>query len=115
MSPDALQTRLQGAITHDRVLKKLEFGKGVETHHKQWIQKWIGQLTTEQLKRFLRLITGTPAIGENRICIEFYGERCEFVTCAYLLRLPEASSASNISLVDMLNYALDTPIAFTMR
>ena len=108
-----LEVALQGVLEPKLVVKKLNIR--AENTPQEWVREWILGLTPTKMKRFLRLIAGTPALGKRMLNIEFSGQSVQFSTCTQTLTLPESSCTSKHSLFDMLEFSLKTEIKFNAK
>lgn len=111
MKPEELEESLQGTLEPEMVVKQLAIK--ADKAPQEWIKEWILDLSPTKMKRFLRLIAGTPALGKRMLNIEFFETTLQFSTCTQTLTLPVSACESKRSMTHILEDALKTPLKFT--
>lgn len=110
MKPEELEETLQGTLEPEMVVKQLAI-KAAQAPQ-EWIKEWILGLSPAKTKLFLRLITGTPALGKRMLNIEFFETTLQFSTCTQTLTLPVSACDSKRSMIYTLEDALKTSLRF---
>ena len=65
LEPSAIQDRIEGTLSADAIIGKLEIGEGVTNEVKEFLRTWIRNRANnpEALKAFLIAVTGSPTIS----------------------------------------------------
>ncbi len=95
--PKTLQERIEGLLTADLLLNKLNWVQGAVSHQdlvkiQVFFTKWINEAKFEQLTKFVRTVTGNSTLSSHPIKIELYNRdigRCPNAhTCFMSLEVP---------------------------
>ena len=93
MTPDRLAVRLQGQVTKEMVLEKLQFAPGVSETMQTWFREWINRADKTKIEQFLFAMTGAPALGDAPFKIggpeDYSKSPIEFTTCHNKLAIAE--------------------------
>jgi hypothetical protein len=106
MQMDHLSESLQGIVTREKILDKLEFAEDIPENKQQWVENWIRDTDDEKLRKFLFFMTGAPSIGRKPLSIEKSSENIIFHTCFNRLDLPIDFFDSEALFVSMLEKAI---------
>lgn len=107
LSPSIISERLQGTVTRDTILNKLEF-VNVSPERQQWIKNWIRTAGDDKIKQFLFAMTGSSALGNKNLKISNRGANIYFHTCFNLLDIPLDRIDNEQTLRTILESTIDT-------
>ena len=88
MNARTLADQLQGVVTREMILDKLQFGEGMSQDKKKWIQNWIQRADDEKIKKFLFAMTGASSLGRKPLHIQKSSEKFIFHTCYNQMEIP---------------------------
>ncbi len=88
MKPDELSEKIQGRLTQDLVLEKLEFAESIPKAKRDWFIDWIKKSDLEKIKNLVFAMTGAYAIGSKNLKIKNGSENVYFHTCFNFVDIP---------------------------
>ncbi len=94
MKPSELSEKLQGKVTKEMIIEKLEFDAKISAEKQQWIKDWVQNADFEKIKRFLFAMTGAFALGNVGLKIHQSSESVMFHTCFNSVDVPLATIQS---------------------
>jgi hypothetical protein len=104
MPPGKISERLQGTVSREMIIEKLQFGEGISSEQQEWIKNWIRNADDAKVKKFLYAMTGTSALGRKGLEIGISEDVPVFHTCFNKAELPLRESEGKV--VDMLERAI---------
>lgn len=107
MDPTTLSERLQGVVTREMILDKLQFGDGIADEKQEWMKRWIENADDAKIKQFLFAMSGSSSLGRKPLSVEKSGENIHFHTCFNTVDMPLAGIETEELFVSL----LDTTIA----
>lgn len=106
MRPSLLSELLQGKVTREMIIEKLEFDESIPEDKQQWMKEWINQADFAKVQRFLFALTGARALGNKGLTIEPSSENVHFHTCTNTVELPLAAISSQQEFNEFMALAL---------
>ncbi|MBS0634817.1 MAG: hypothetical protein JSR37_05085, partial [Verrucomicrobia bacterium] len=106
MRPSLLSELLQGKVTREMIIEKLEFDESIPEDKQQWMKEWINQADFAKVQRFLFALTGARALGNKGLTIEPSSENVHFHTCTNTVELPLAAISSQQEFDEFMELAL---------
>ena len=88
MNPAVLSERLQGVVTREMILDKLQFGDGIAEEKQEWMKRWIENADDAKIKQFLFAMSGSSSLGRKPLSIEKSGDNIYFHTCFNTVDIP---------------------------
>src|SRR5260221_7964604 len=88
MSPKTLSERLQGVVTREMILDKIQFQNGISQVKQAWLKNWIENADDLKIKQFLFAMTGASSLGRKPLSVEKSDANIHFHTCYNSVDIP---------------------------
>jgi len=107
MSPRELSEKLQGVVTREMIIDKLQYADGYPEEKQAWLENWINHADDAKIRQFLFALTGASSLGRKPLSIEKSRDNIHFHTCYNTVDIP----IDGIDSEEFFNTLLDATIA----
>lgn len=104
--PAELSRWLQGTVSKQDIIEKLEFSETAPAHVQDFLKGWIQGADEEKLRLFLFAVSGSSALGAGARIKIANGSSIAFHTCGFQIDLDYENIATESDLAERLDVAL---------